>query len=142
MDVSEHYSCKSAHEIQSAYSNHTTVTLHSVIVFYRKAGSDKIQHKNNVFILDGMGHNANTVIAITDKVVPAIKYLLPVVTWVHYWTDSPLSQHRNTVIFNFIANHKDVHGIHARWNYREAGRGKGESKAHGRRGGKLWQCVH
>ena len=84
MDVSEHYSCKSVQEIQSAYWNQTAVTLHPVVVHYRKAGSDKIQHKSYVFISDEMGNNSNTVIAITDKVVPSIEDLLPGVTWVHY----------------------------------------------------------
>lgn len=125
MDFSENYSCKSVQEIQSAYWNQTAVTLHPVVVYYRKDGSDKIQHKSYVFISDEMGHNANTVLAITDKLVPTIKDLIPGVTWVHYWTDSPTSQYRNKVIFNFIANHKDIHGIHARWNYWEEGHGKG-----------------
>lgn len=35
-----------------------------------------------------MGHNANTVLAMTDKLVPTIKDRIPGVTWVHYWTES------------------------------------------------------
>ena len=40
-------------------------------------------------------------------------------------TDSPTSQYRNKVIFNTIANHEVLYGVKAKWNFWEAGHGKG-----------------
>lgn len=44
---------------------------------------------------------------------------------IHYWTDSPSSQYRNRFIFHVLANQQQHFGVHARWNYFEAGHGKG-----------------
>jgi hypothetical protein len=44
MDFAENYSCKSVEEIQTAYWNQTGVTLHPVVVYYKKNG--ETQHKS------------------------------------------------------------------------------------------------
>jgi hypothetical protein len=125
MDFSENYSCKSVQEIQSAYWNQTAVTLHPVVIYFKTEASKEILHQSFVFVSDEMGHNANTVLTIIDKLIPAVKQLIPEVTCIHYWTDSPTSQYRNKLIFRCIANHNSTYGIHAKWNYWEAGHGKG-----------------
>ncbi len=124
MDFSENYSCKSVQEIQSAYWNQTSVTLHPVVVYF-KQGSDDLQHKSLVFISDEMGHNSASVLTIIDQLIPEIKLIQPDTTEVHYWTDSPTSQYRNKAIFHAVANHHHTFGVHAKWNYWEAGHGKG-----------------
>lgn len=125
MDFAENYSCKSVQEIQSAYWNKTSVTIHPVVIYYKVDGSDEMLHKSIIIISDEMGHNTSTVLSIIDKIVPEIKMIKPNVSCIHYWTDSPTSQYRNKGIFNAVANHKHVHGISAKWNYWEAGHGKG-----------------
>jgi hypothetical protein len=47
MDFAENYSCKSVEEIQTAYWNQTGVTLHPVVVYYKKNG--ETQHKMTNF---------------------------------------------------------------------------------------------
>lgn len=125
MDFSENYSCKSVQEIQSAYWNQTSVTLHPVVVYYKLPTEDELLHKSIVAVSDEMGHNASTVLTIIDQLVPEIKSLNPDVNCFHYWTDSPTSQYRNKIIFNTIANHESKYNISAKWNYWEAGHGKG-----------------
>lgn len=44
---------------------------------------------------------------------------------VQYVTDSPTSQYRNKYIFGMIANHINLFGISASWQFFEAGHGKG-----------------
>jgi hypothetical protein len=44
MDFAENYSCKSVEEIQTAYWNKIGVTLHPVVVYYKKNG--ETQHKS------------------------------------------------------------------------------------------------
>lgn len=74
---------------------------------------------------DEMGHCSSTVLTIIDHLIIEIKRLVPQTKCIHYWTDSPTSQYRNKVIFNTVANHESLYGIEARWNYWEAGHGKG-----------------
>ncbi|VDI54169.1 Hypothetical predicted protein [Mytilus galloprovincialis] len=124
MDFAENYQCKSVEEIQSAYWNQTSVTIHPVVVYY-KVDEDELLHKSIVVISDEMGHNSATVLSIIDLIIPENKQLLPTVECIHYWTDSPTSQYRNKAIFNAIANHSLDYGIRAKWNYWEAGHGKG-----------------
>ncbi|XP_041349280.1 uncharacterized protein LOC121368607 [Gigantopelta aegis] len=124
MDFAENYSCNTMEEIQSAYFNKTGVTIHQVVCYYR--GNDgSLEHKSFVAISDVLSHVSSTVIAIIETIIPYIKEIDPDVKVLHYWTDSPISQYRNRFIFNFVANHHSLFGIHARWNYFEAGHGKG-----------------
>lgn len=59
------------------------------------------------------------------EIIKDAKAIDPEVNTVQIWTDSPTSQYRNKTVFNFIANLESVAGIKARWNYFEAGHGKG-----------------
>ena len=54
---------------------------------------------------------------ITDEIVPSTKVI-------HFWTDSPTSQHCKKSLY-IIAHHEELFGISAAWNYFEAGHGKG-----------------
>lgn len=123
MDFAENYACKTVEEIQSAYWNQTGVTVHPAVVYYRTNPQEELKHKSIVFISNELGHNSNTVVAIIDRLLEELKSLN--LTCVHYVTDSPTSQYRNKSIFHVIANHKDLYGITAKWNYWEAGHGKG-----------------
>ncbi|KAK3102947.1 hypothetical protein FSP39_015174 [Pinctada imbricata] len=124
MDFAENYSCKSVEEIQSAYWNQTGVTLHPVVVYFRNP-EGVLQHRSFVVVSDEMSHSSNTVHAIIEKIMPELKLLSPDLEFIHYWTDGPTSQYRNKQIFYTIANHKDLYGVSARWNYFEVGHGKG-----------------
>jgi hypothetical protein len=125
MDLAENYACKSIDEIQSAYWNQVSVTLHPIVAYFRNAEDTKTLHKSFVVVSDEMSHSANTVNAIIENIMPEIKSLVPNLDFLHYWTDGPTSQYRNKQIFYTVANHKDLYGISARWNYFEVGHGKG-----------------
>ena len=124
MDFAENYSCKSMDEIQSAYWNQTSVTLHPMVIYF-KTDSDELRHKSCIIISDEMGHNSATVITFIKDIIPIVKEIDDGVVTIHYWTDSPTSQYRNKAIFDMVANHQFTFGINARWNYFEAGHGKG-----------------
>lgn len=59
------------------------------------------------------------------EIVKDVKLLDPEIKCIHYWTDSPTSQYRNKTIFHLVANHQETFGIDAKWNFFEAGHGKG-----------------
>lgn len=88
-------------------------------------GKDKLQHRSFVVVSDEMSHSATTVHGILNKIIPLLKEIDPEVTFIHYWTDGPTSQYRNKQIFYTVANHTNIYDIGARWNYFEAGHGKG-----------------
>ena len=123
MDFAENFACRSLEEIQSAYWNQTSVTLHPVVIYYKE--NEELKHQSIVMVSDEMSHSASTVCTMIDDLIPQIKAIVPDCTKVHYWTDSPTSQYRNKFIFMTIANHKEIYGVTATWNYFEAGHGKG-----------------
>ncbi|XP_053389868.1 uncharacterized protein LOC128552829 [Mercenaria mercenaria] len=124
LDFAENYSCKSLEEVQSAYFNQTSVTLHPMVVYYR-SDDGTLQHKSFIIVSDEMAHRSSTVITFINEIMPMLKKIDSELQCIHYWSDSPTSQYRNKSIFDFVANHKAIHGMNARWNYFEAGHGKG-----------------
>ncbi|XP_046544601.1 uncharacterized protein LOC124254795 [Haliotis rubra] len=109
MDFAENYLCQCLDEIQSAYWNATMVTLHPAVVYF----------KNNGVLYFG------TVYTILQSLLPEVKELVPYLSYVHYWTDSPSSQYRNKTAFNYVLQHPEVFGVRASWHYIECGHGKG-----------------
>ncbi len=56
--------------------------------------------------------------------MPEVQEIVPGLTKVHYWTDSPTSQYRNKTIFHAVDTHREIQWVPALWNYFEAGHGK------------------
>ncbi|XP_063953816.1 uncharacterized protein LOC135153700 [Lytechinus pictus] len=123
MDFAENFVCQSAQEIQSAYWNSTSTTLHPTVTYYRDEDG-KLQHKSIVFVSDLGDHNSKAVMAILNKLVPILKTHIPDLRKIHYWTDSPSSQYRNRFIFSTLCQHNDLFGVKASWDYFECGHGK------------------
>ena len=98
LDFAQNYSCQALEEVQSAYwDNSEQVTLHPVVFYYKSNdGSQEIQHKSCIIISDCMVHNASTVVAfINELIIQKVKEIHPDVNFLHYWSDSPMSQYRN-----------------------------------------------
>ena len=105
MDFAENYSCKSLEEVQSAYFNQTSVTLHPVVAYYNDPDGN-LQHSIFLIVSDEMAHKSSTVLAFIDDIMPDLKAIDSLVDTIHYWTDNPSSQYRNKHIFDYVANHK------------------------------------
>jgi hypothetical protein len=75
----------------------------------------------DVVVSDEMSHSPSTVHAFIDKLIPELKLLSPELSFIHYWTDGPTSQYRNRQCFFIVANHRELYGVGARWNYFEVG---------------------
>ena len=126
MDFAEDYRCRSQNEIQSAYWSQTQVTIHPVVMYFKKQGSEECNHhKSFVFISNESRHDATFIYTLIGKLVPQLKQVVPNLEMMHYWTDSPTSQYRNKTIFKIISCHEEYFGVMASWNYMEAGHGKG-----------------
>ena len=59
-------------EIQSAYFNATTVTLHPIVLYFRN-GDLETDHKNFIIVSDANHHNATALLTILDKLMPEVK---------------------------------------------------------------------
>lgn len=102
MDFAENFSCTAADEVQSAYFNSNSVTLHPVVIYFRN--NAKLEHRSFMFVSDDLGHNIGTVYAIMQKLVPEIKSVIShSLEKIHYWTDSPSSQYRNKTAFYLVS---------------------------------------
>ena len=93
MDFAENFVCRSSDEVQSAYLGQVSVTLHPVVVYYRK-DDDTLAHSSFVIVSDELQHTASTVCSFIDTLTPKFM-VLPGLRKVHYWTDS---RHHNTGI--------------------------------------------
>lgn len=110
-------------EVQSAYRTSEQVTLHTTVAYFPKSAAKS--HRSVVGIFDVNMHNAEMVVAMITKLVPILKDEYPNLRFIHYLTDSPTSQYRNKSFFKFITGHSEKFGLNARWDYLEAGHGKG-----------------
>lgn len=124
LDFAENYTCRSHEEVQSAYFNQSTVTLHPMVAYWKNTDGI-LQHKSFITISDEASHKASTVLTFIDDLIPELKVIDPQLKMIHYWSDSPSSQYRNKYIFDAVANHFETYGCNARWNYFESGHGKG-----------------
>ena len=64
-------------------------------------------------ISDDLNHNAATVITFVKDIIKDIKEIDSQLEYLHLWTDSPTSQYRNRIIFNFVAIHEETMGVKA-----------------------------
>lgn len=125
MDFAENYVCSHADEVQSAYFDKGTVTLHPTVIYF-KTSEGKLEHSSHVIVSDTTMHNSGAVLAFIREIVPVVRQLVHNIKTIHYVTDSPTSQYRNKHMFYIVANHyKMFEGITASWQYFEAGHGKG-----------------
>lgn len=123
MNFAENFGIKEREEIQSAYWNMESVTLHPVVLYYHDDG--EVSHSSFVVVSEVLNHNTSMVKAIIEKVMIWVKRIKPDTKFVHYWTDSPVSQYRNKMIFDVVVQHLNLFGIQASWQYFEASHGKG-----------------
>jgi hypothetical protein len=93
MDFDENYIRSSFEEVQSAYWNTSMVTLHTMAVYFRSEGIDRVQSVQCYFaVSDVLNHNAVSVYTILKKLISELKMLVPDIRRIHYLTDSPTSQ--------------------------------------------------
>ena len=116
MDFAENYSCQSLDEIQSAYWNQMTVTLHPIVIYYKHG--QELLHKLVIFVSDEERHNAVLVYTFIKELISHIRNTFEKdITYIHYWTDSPTSQYHNKATFNIISLHKQLFQISVTWSF-------------------------
>ena len=61
MDFSEDYNCRSQDEVQSAYWNNISVTLHPVVVYYINNLDEDLTVKSYVIVSNESRHDARLI---------------------------------------------------------------------------------
>ncbi|KAL3882341.1 hypothetical protein ACJMK2_028694 [Sinanodonta woodiana] len=98
IDFAENYGCVSLEEIQSAYWNATSISLHTMVVYCKTGNDTKIQ----------------SYVAVSDFFGKCVETGNPDLRVIHYLSDSPTSQYRNKTMFQFVSMHEEEFGIPAR----------------------------
>jgi hypothetical protein len=94
-DFDGNYSCSFAAEIQTAYFDKSTKTLHPVIVYFRDKETDEVKNKSKV-IASKETHTATTVITIMKRCPNEVPYC----HMIHDMADSKTSRLEFQEFFN------------------------------------------
>ena len=70
-------------------------------------------------------YNSGAVFTIIKKLCAYIQEILPHVKTVHYFTDGPVTQYRNSAVMSIVTRHYELFGLQCSWLYFEAHHGKG-----------------
>lgn len=71
MNFAENFQCQTMDDIQSAYWNATSITLHPVVAYYKDG--ENLIHRNIVFVSDLNHHNSTAVVAILLNLIPMLQ---------------------------------------------------------------------
>lgn len=87
-------------EVQSANWTQSMVTVHPVVAYFKKVENNQLvlKHKSFAFISDELSHTASAVYAFIKNLIPMLQEMVFMMSCIHYATDSPTSQYRNTYI--------------------------------------------
>ena len=89
MDFAEDYRCRSQKKIQSTYWSPTQVTMHLVVMYYKKL-SKNLNHQNFVFISNKSRHGVTFVFTLIVKLILLLREIVPDLEMIHS-TDSPVN---------------------------------------------------
>ena len=123
MDFAEDYKCRSQNEVRFAYWSQIQVTIHPVVMYYKK--NRKLKYRSFVFVSNESRHDARIVYTLIQKIISLLKAAFPNLEMIHYWRDSTTSQYQNKTILKIICCHDEHFGCKASWSYMESGHGKG-----------------
>ena len=89
MDFAEDYRCRSQKKIQSTYWSPTQVTMHLVVMYYKKLSKNR-NHQNFVFISNKSRHGVTFVFTLIVKLILLLREIVPDLEMIHS-TDSPVN---------------------------------------------------
>lgn len=129
VDFSENYLLKYNAEIQSFHfgGSRQQISLHTGVLYYIDRQTKETTCKSFCTISKNIKHDASAIWAHLDPVLNMSQKLVPLLTTVHFLSDSPSSQYRNRFIFYMMTKLKEqIPNLKLiTWNYQEAGHGKG-----------------
>lgn len=124
-DFSENYSIKQQREIMSAHWASNTVTIFTVMVYYRETAGE-LKFKSYAIVSDDLSHDKRCVYSFNKWILEDLRITLQhPVTYVHYWSDGAASQFKSRYNFDNILHHEREFGIQADWSYFATAHGKG-----------------
>lgn len=128
IDYAENWAVKYQNEITAVYFDKNQITVHPMVVNYKKAGTecDKILHRSFVGVSSVTAHSVPTTFAFIKALMVQLVEMLPQLSTVHFISDSPSSQYRNRSMCMMVSMFPSLfNGIMASWSWLESGHGKG-----------------
>ena len=121
MDFSENFSCVYQDVVSSAHSKRNSVTLYTVMIWFRD------QSISMVLLSGNNNHDKTTVVPYTAYVLNYIKeHFGDNVHDIEIWTDGPSNHFENKYIFGFIGiTLPQLITYKVFWNYSATSHGKG-----------------
>ena len=123
MDFAENWMIDYPMEPQSVYFAKEPVTVHPVVLYLVVDGA--MTHKSTALVTDDRKHDVSSVMVYLRVINALLTERFPFVNMVHYFTDGPTSQYRNSSVLSLVSKHSQLFGRSATWLYFEAGHGKG-----------------
>lgn len=81
--IVQNFTCVSADEVQSAYWNQNSITLHPVVAYY-KNDEGTLNHYSYIIVSDDLGHSSGSVFAFIQKLLPQMREDIPNIKHIHY----------------------------------------------------------
>lgn len=129
VDFSENYLLKYNEEIQSFHfgGSRQQISLHTGVLYYIDSQTKEKVCKSFCTMSKDIKHDASAIWAHLEPVLTMAQELVPLLTTIHFLSDSPSSQYRNRFIFYMMTklNEQLPNLKLISWNYHEAGHGKG-----------------
>ena len=122
VNFAENYSFQVQVAIQGYHWENSQATLHTVVVYTKRAGEVKPQ--SFCFISDSTKHSTNTVHAFLTRLLKHMIFENPNLKNIEYFSDGAASQYKNFKNFANLANHFKDFNIKARWNFFATSHGK------------------
>ena len=125
-DFSENYSLKQQREVMTAHWNQASVTIFTVIVYFRQEQGGPLQHISYAIVSDDLVHGKNSVYHFNQQILQDIRQSLPwEVNHVHYWSDGAASQFKNKYNVDNLLHHVMDFSCTADWSFFATAHGKG-----------------
>ena len=92
MDFSENYTCRLGREVQSYHWNQKQITLHPMMLYYRKNG--EVQKDGFTVLTDDLKHDAHAVAEFEKVAVIHVREQCIELKSIHQWTDGCPAQNK------------------------------------------------
>ena len=124
LDFAENYSFVCQDATQGFHWDTEQATLHPFAIYCRKTPDEELTCMSVCIISDEREHVASTVSCFVRRVIQHVKEQLPLIEYIHYFSDGASAQYKNCKNLVNLCHHKNDYKLHAEWNFFATSHGK------------------
>ena len=121
-DFAENYQFVIQNEVQGFHWKNFQCTLHPVVTYYQE--NDELKNISYCVISDDRKHDVALVYEVQKAILADLKWKLPGLSTVIYFTDGCAGQYKNRKNFYNLCQHKSDFGLNARLVFFATSHGK------------------